>query len=256
MIDPKYFKRVKIVPSAAIKMVMHAQAGVEKGVKQSGKPVEIMGLLFGRIDTEDLNCIIISDAQPAPMPRPIVLEGGGLEERSEVEVAAVESDNDSTQQIDYMLSYQSNFELTRKERLCGWYHSHPNELDMYSHCNLSSADLTTQLSWQQSKDPYLPFIAIVIDPLRSLAKGVPEIMAFRAYPPDYSAPLNETPDGTFVTDEPTRVKQWGSCWNRFYKLNITYIMSSLARATLGTLKNQFLWQNALSSTPMLEQGKL
>ena len=31
MNDPKYFKRVKISPSATIKMMMHGQSGVEKG---------------------------------------------------------------------------------------------------------------------------------------------------------------------------------------------------------------------------------
>ena len=49
----------------------------------------------------------------------------------------------------------------------------------------------------------------MIDPLRSLAKGRPEIMSFRVYPPDYNPPLNQTPDGAFVTDDRIRVEKWG-----------------------------------------------
>jgi COP9 signalosome complex subunit 5 len=67
MTDPKYFKRVKISPSATIKMQMHCQSGVEKGIKLSGKPIEVMGLLLGRPDTEDPHAFIISDAQALPI---------------------------------------------------------------------------------------------------------------------------------------------------------------------------------------------
>ena len=89
MSDPKYFKRVKISPSATIKMMMHGQSGilifiiiivitliivipllklgVDKGIKKGGKPIEVMGLLLGRPDLEDPHCIIISDAQALPI---------------------------------------------------------------------------------------------------------------------------------------------------------------------------------------------
>lgn len=53
-----------------------------------------------------------------------------------------------------------------------------------------------------------------VDPLRSLAKCRPEFGAFRVYPPEFNAPLNETPDGKIVTDDTQRVELWGSCWNR------------------------------------------
>jgi len=62
----QYFKRVKISPSAATKMMMHAQSGVDKGVAQGSNPIEVMGLLMGRIDIDDLNCLIIHDACPIP----------------------------------------------------------------------------------------------------------------------------------------------------------------------------------------------
>ncbi|CAM9590443.1 unnamed protein product, partial [Phaeothamnion confervicola] len=65
--DPKYFKKVKISPSAAMKMLMHASAGVDKGVKKGGKPTEIMGLIMGRPDTEERGSLIVTDVFPLPI---------------------------------------------------------------------------------------------------------------------------------------------------------------------------------------------
>ena len=65
------------------------------------------------------------------------------------------------------------------------------------------------------------------------------------YPPDYTPPANETPDGTIVTDDKARVGKWGACWNRYYKLSITYYMSNLSKTVLGTLNDKFSWQKNL-----------
>ena len=236
MSDPKYFKRVKISPSATIKMMMHGQSGVDKGVKKGGKPIEVMGLLLGRPDLEDPNCLIISDAQALPI------------EGFETKVVA-----DDENVINYMIALSESNEISRKERFCGWYHTHPFDVDVNSHCYLSSTDISTQLSWQRQEDPHgNPWLAIVIDPLRSLAKGRPELMAFRVYPPDYNPPLNETPDGTFVTEDRLRVEKWGVAWNRYYRLDSSYYISNLAQNVLGILKDNFLWQNSFTTTPMLE----
>ena len=161
--DPKYFKRVKLSPSAIIKIMSHCQSGVEKGIKKSGKPIEVMGMLLGRPDTEDLNCVVISDAQPLPIE--------GFETR-------VIADDEST--VNYMIELGEMNELTRKERFCGWYHSHPFDVDVHSNCFLSNTDISTQLQWQRAEDPHgNPWFAIVIDPLRSVAKNRPELKAFR-----------------------------------------------------------------------------
>eukprot|EP01041_Mallomonas_annulata_P002117 gene2117-4137_t len=234
--DPKYFKRVKISPSAVIKMMMHGQSGVEKGIKKSGKPIEVMGLLLGRPDIDDPHSLIISDAQALPI------------EGFETKVIA-----DDENVINYMIELGETNEMTRKERFCGWYHTHPFDVDVNSNCYLSTTDISTQLQWQRAEDHHgNPWLAIVIDPLRSLAKSRPELMAFRVYPPDYSPPLNETPDGTIISDDRTRVEKWGACWNRYYKLETVYYMSNLAQNTLGILKNNFLWMNTFTSTPTLE----
>jgi COP9 signalosome complex subunit 5 len=75
-----------------------------------------------------------------------------------------------------MIQLGDSLEVSRKERFCGWYHTHPFDVDTNSHCFLSNQDISTQLQWQRSEDPNgNPWVAIVIDPLRSLAKGRPEL---------------------------------------------------------------------------------
>ncbi len=58
--------------------------------------------------------------------------------------------------------------------MVGWYHSHPG----YG-CWLSGIDCSTQSTQQQYQEP---FLAIVVDPHRTIAAGKVEIGAFRTYP--------------------------------------------------------------------------
>lgn len=130
-------------------------------------------------------------------------------------------------------------------------------MDETSHCYLSNTDVTTQLAWQRSveKDGD-PWVAIVIDPLRSAAKGTLELESFRVYPPEYNAPVNECPDNRVITDDRIRVGLWGVCWNRYYKLRSSFYMSALSSAVLGSLKNNFLWEQALTKSPWLESDNV
>lgn len=234
--DPKCFTKVKISPSATIKMMMHGQSGVDKGIKKSGKPVEVMGIMIGRPDTEDPHSLIISDTFALPIE--------GFE-------TSVVADNIDVQ--NYQIQLGEMIESTRLENFCGWYHTHPFDVDVNSHCFFSNTDISTQLSWQLSEDRAgNPFVGIVIDPLRSLAKGRPEMAAFRAYPPGYQPPLNETPDGTFCADKRTNEEKWGASWSSYYKLEMDFFMSPLANNVLSTLANNFLWQNTFTSSPSLE----
>lgn len=232
MSDPKYFKKVKISPSAAMKMMIHAQNGVNKGISSGGKPIEVMGLLVGRPDTNDTSSFVITDCHALPAE--------GFETRVVV---------DDIEVVNYMISVSDFGELVRKERCCGWYHSHPFEVGANNHCFLSSTDISTQLQWQRSEDPNgNPWLSLVIDPLRSVAYGKPEIGAFRVYPPEYSPPANELPDGTFETSDSLRVEKWGSCWNRYYQLETVYFMSSLAQKTLDVIRDKYLWANSIASS--------
>lgn len=70
-------------------------------------------------------------------------------------------------------------QVGRPENVVGWYHSHPG----YG-CWLSGIDVTTQLNNQI----FDPFLAVVIDPNRTVSAGKVEIGAFRAYP-EVSLPI-------------------------------------------------------------------
>lgn len=45
---------------------MHANSGVEKGMAAGGKPVEIMGMMLGRPDTETPQALIVTDVSASP----------------------------------------------------------------------------------------------------------------------------------------------------------------------------------------------
>jgi COP9 signalosome complex subunit 5 len=64
--------------------------------------------------------------------------------------------------------------VDRPENICGWYHSHPG----YG-CWLSGIDVGTQSLYQQVQEPWL---AIVVDPKRTMSAGKVDLSCFRVYP--------------------------------------------------------------------------
>ena len=198
----------------------HCHSGVEKGRKKGGNPIEVMGLILGRPDPLTPHTLVVTDVFPLP------IEG--------FETRVVADDQDVTK---YMIELVESLEKTRKEKIMGWYHSHPFDLGENSHCFLSQTDITTQLSWQNAEDPFgNPFLAIVVDPLRSLAKHTPNLKAFRAYPANYKKTVaNQCPDGSIITEEKLRLEKWGSCWDSYYELDIEYFMSNSARSVMDIL---------------------
>lgn len=241
MNEAKYFQRVSLSPSSLSKMVMHCARGVEKGIAKGGNPTEVMGLLLGRPDPESPQNLIVTDAFPLP------IEG--------FETRVVADDQDV---VNHMISLTERLEGTRKEKFMGWYHSHPFELGDHSHCYLSQTDLSTQLQWQRAEDPHgNPFVAIVLDPLRSAHLGVPQLKAFRAFPPEYTSPVaNQCPDGSVETSEQIRLEHWGSCWNRYYELSIEYYMSSTSRYVLEKLTRNYLWTTTLRQPTSIQKEQV
>ncbi len=91
-----------------------------------------MGLLIGRPDISDLGqTMIVSDAFPLPVE--------GIETR-------VVTDDEKV--MGYMTELADTLELTRRDRIVGWYHSHPFDVDVHSQCFFSSTDVSTQMSYQ------------------------------------------------------------------------------------------------------------
>ena len=66
----------------------------------------------------------------------------------------------------------------KNEHAIGWYHSHPGYRPW-----LSGIDVQTQRMYQQANEPWL---AVVVDPIRTCASGKVDIGAFRTYPAGYN----------------------------------------------------------------------
>ena len=210
----------------------HCHSGVEKGIAKTGTPIEVMGLLLGR-PCPQTPSLIVTDVFPLP------IEG--------FETRVIADDGDV---INHMIALGESLENTRKEKFMGWYHSHPFDIGQYSHCFLSQTDISTQLQWQRAEDPHgNPFLAIVVDPLRSVAKNTTILKAFRCYPPEYTNPVpNKCPNGEVIHEEQGRLEQWGSCWSAYYELDVEYFMSIGARNVLSLLTQNFLWMRSLGTT--------
>lgn len=79
------------------------------------------------------------------------------------------------------MSFNENSKAVgRHENVIGWYHSHPG----YG-CWMSGIDCATQGTNQRYTEP---FLAVVVDPIRTCSTGRVEIGAFRTYPEGYKPP--------------------------------------------------------------------
>jgi len=209
--DPHYFKHCKISALALLKMVMHAR---------SGGNLEIMGLMLGKVDGE---IMLVMDAFALPVE--------GTETRVNAQVAAYE----------YMAAYiESAKKVGRFENVIGWYHSHPG----YG-CWLSGIDVSTQLLHQQFEDP---FLAVVIDPTRTISAGKVTIGAFRTFPKGYK-PADDGPD-EYQTIPLHKIEDFGVHCKQYYSLDISYFKSSLDKRILESLWNKY-WVATLSSSSLL-----
>ncbi|XP_041484114.1 COP9 signalosome complex subunit 5 [Lytechinus pictus] len=209
--DNQYFKYIKISALALLKMVMHAR---------SGGTLEVMGLLLGKVDGETM---IVMDCFALPVE--------GTETRVNAQAAAYE----------YMAAYIENAKhVGRLENAIGWYHSHPG----YG-CWLSGIDVGTQMLNQQFQEP---FVAIVVDPVRTISAGKVNIGAFRTYPKGYKPP--DDGPSEYQTIPLNKIEDFGVHCKQYYSLEISYFKSALDRKLLESLWNKY-WVNTLSSSSLL-----
>ncbi|KAJ3093217.1 COP9 signalosome complex subunit 5 [Quaeritorhiza haematococci] len=205
-------KEVRISAVALIKMVMHAR---------SGGNIEVMGLMQGKI--ADDGTMIVMDAFALPVE--------GTETRVNAQAEGYE----------YMVQYmEKGKDVGRMENAIGWYHSHPG----YG-CWLSGIDVSTQMLNQQFQEP---FLAVVIDPNRTISAGKVEIGAFRTYPAGYKPP-DEGPS-EYQTIPLSKIEDFGVHCKQYYQLEISYFKSSLDTQLLELLWNKY-WVNTLSSSPLI-----
>ncbi|KAH8672505.1 JAB1/Mov34/MPN/PAD-1 ubiquitin protease-domain-containing protein [Tricladium varicosporioides] len=209
--DPHHFKNVRISAVALLKMVMHAR---------SGGSIEVMGLMQGKISGDTF---IVTDAFRLPV------------EGTETRVNAQDEANE------YMVGYlQACRDQGKLENAVGWYHSHPG----YG-CWLSGIDVSTQATQQTFSDP---FLAVVIDPDRTISAGKVEIGAFRTYPEDYKPADSGAGDG-YQTIPLAKIEDFGAHSSRYYSLEVSHYKSSLDTHLLELLWNKY-WVQTLSQSPL------
>ncbi|KAJ7411974.1 hypothetical protein WISP_99740 [Willisornis vidua] len=131
-------------------------------------------------------------------------------------------------------------QVGRLENAIGWYHSHPG----YG-CWLSGIDVSTQMLNQQFQEP---FVAVVIDPTRTISAGKVNLGAFRTYPKGYKPP-DEGPS-EYQTIPLNKIEDFGVHCKQYYALEVSYFKSSLDRKLLELLWNKY-WVNTLSSSSLL-----
>jgi len=89
--------------------------------------------------------------------------------------------------LKYLDDLKFDFKL-KKENIIGWYHSHPG-----FGCWLSGIDVQTQKLHQGFEDPY---VAIVIDPIKSMRFGNIDIGAFRTFNDNHRPTNTDEKNGT------------------------------------------------------------
>jgi len=208
--DVHYFKKVKISAIALLKMVMHAR---------SGGTIEVMGLLIGKVDGDTM---LVMDSFALPV------------EGSETRV------NAQAEGYEYMVEYLSlTKQVGRLENALGWYHSHPG----YG-CWLSGIDVSTQMLNQQFSEPWL---AIVVDPVRTISSGKVELGAFRVYPEGHKA---DDGPSEYQHIPISKIEDFGVHCKQYYPLEVSYFKSALDSHLLDLLWNKY-WVNTLSQNAIL-----
>lgn len=216
--DPHYFTSVRISAVALLKMVMHAR---------SGGHLEVMGLMLGKIEARTF---VVTDAFRLPV------------EGTETRVNAQDEANE------YMVEFLTRArESGQMENAVGWYHSHPG----YG-CWLSGIDVNTQQTQQQFQDP---FVAVVIDPDRTVSAGKVEIGAFRTFPAQYVQEKEKSKSTTDVGEDGFqsiplgKIEDFGAHANHYYSLDVSHFKSSLDTKLLEALWNKY-WVGTLSASPL------
>ncbi|KAI8929080.1 JAB1/Mov34/MPN/PAD-1 ubiquitin protease-domain-containing protein, partial [Entophlyctis helioformis] len=209
--DPNFFKKVRISAVALVKMVTHAR---------SGGNIEVMGVMQGKVMGDTM---VIMDAFALPV------------EGTETRV------NAQAQGYEYMVEYMTKIkEVGRLENAIGWYHSHPG----YG-CWLSGIDVSTQMLNQKYQEP---FVAVVIDPNRTISAGKVEIGAFRTYPEDYKP--SDGGRSEYQSIPLDKIEDFGVHANQYYPLDVSFFKSTLDNKLLELLWNKY-WVNTLSSTRLI-----
>lgn len=181
--NPMFFTRVSISNLACYKILQHAVEGGD---------MEVMGMLIGNISKSS---VVVYDCYALPVE--------GTETRVNAQLESYE----------YMVQYLNEIvdSGTNDRNIVGWYHSHPG----YG-CWLSGIDVQTQQLNQNFQDPY---VAIVVDPKKSLQEGRLAIGAFRTLP--------QVENERASTLELAEKEKYGHYSSKYYELEMGMFQSEL-----------------------------
>jgi len=183
-----------------------------------------MGLLLGKVEA---NVMIVMDAFALPVE--------GTETRVNAQAQAYE----------YMTAYiEAAKQVGRQENAIGWYHSHPG----YG-CWLSGIDVSTQMLNQNFQDP---FVAIVVDPTRTISAGKVNLGAFRTYPKGYKPP--DDGPSEYQTIPLSKIEDFGVHCKSYYQLDVQYFKSPMDTKLLDSLWNHY-WVNTLSTSSLITNAE-
>lgn len=192
---------------ALLKIGLHSNAGNSK---------EVMGILLGSTQGDSF---IVVDTFPLPV------------EGSETRV------NPQEEAYEFMIDFMETLQLSgRRFSAVGWYHSHPG----YG-CWLSGVDVSTQTTNQKFQDP---FVAIVIDPIKTYHKGIISIGAFRTLPEDETL---KNGNDRFQTVPLDKIEDFGAHANKYYELSLEYFKMTCDINVLNLALVKY-WPNVLSSS--------
>ncbi|PFH33950.1 Mov34/MPN/PAD-1 family protein [Besnoitia besnoiti] len=229
---PRALGAVRLSPLALLQMLLHADGGA---------PFEVMGLMLGSMQPGDSAVARpegASDGQAFVIHSVFRLPVEGTETRV----------NAGAEANEYMVSFVCRAEEAREANLCvvGWYHSHPGY-----RCWLSGIDVETQKLHQRGQEP---FLAIVVDPTRTLATGEVDIGAFRCYP-DGCSPDSASPGDCAVRASVPLEKgdDFGVHWRQYYKLQLDLLCSSLDALLIRRLA-QASWFTPLLPAPQSQSA--
>lgn len=111
----------------------------------------------------------------------------------------------------YMIDYSDYMdEVNRDIGVRGWYHSHPG----YG-CWLSGIDVDNQRMHQVRM--FEPYLAIVVDPKRTMSAGKVEVGCFRTYTDAHAEKVKaESADKGKSGIRMDKIEEMGNHWHRYY----------------------------------------
>lgn len=222
---PTSFTTVRLSPLSLLQMLLHARQGI---------PLEVMGLMLGSVHPV-APASASSLASPGASFQAACDYAFAVHSVFRLPVEGTETRvNAGAEANEYMVNFIQRAEEAFSPSPCtdpgedeglglcvvGWYHSHPGY-----RCWLSGVDVETQKLHQRGQDP---FLAIVVDPTRTLATGEVDIGAFRCYPEnghDRQSVQKTRHEQAGVPVE--KAHDFGVHWREYYKLNVDLLCSSL-----------------------------